>query len=588
MNKPLRICLASAAALAAACIPLAAWYSATRVPWPPLRAWLMAWTPLLLDAIILLLALAVIVNAGALWRAARAIDRRARMLALVIAAAAVLVSAFVAPRTNRLYFDEHIYQSIGQNIALARVAGMCNDGEFIADDFFIHAAEYNKQPNGYPHLLSVVYRLLGVREAWAQVMNNALAGLAVLLAFVLARWLARSDRAGLLAALVTALIPQVHLWCSTAAAEPSAMVAAAAGIAALAWYLEAPGARRLFLAVAALAYAVYFRPESLLVLVAAAVMVAAVRPGELLEPRLCAGAVALAVLIVPEIIHLAAVRNEAWGNPLGAKFTLSILRDNLAVNGLFYVTNRAFPALVTLGALAGALGVWRAELRWRKLPFIVWALLLWGVFLSFYAGSYGYGVDVRFSLVSLIPLAVLAGMGFDAAATALKARNAAVIISALLIANGIQFLPLVRRVSQEAWQARADVAAARDFAAMLPDDAVVLTHNPNMFLLWGKSAAQMSIFTEYRAQFENGIRQRYPGGVYLHWNFWCTVPDRLQHSFAVNVTNAFPCTPVADRVFRGVRYALYRLDDLPRERRDIPPPPPPGAHGTVIRMNQGQ
>ena len=38
------------------------------------------------------------------------------------------LTLFVAPRTNRIYYDEQIYQSIGQNLADLRLAQMCNDG----------------------------------------------------------------------------------------------------------------------------------------------------------------------------------------------------------------------------------------------------------------------------------------------------------------------------------------------------------------------------------------------------------------------------------------------------------------------------
>ena len=38
------------------------------------------------------------------------------------------LTVFVAPRTNRIYYDEQIYQSIGQNLSDLKLAQMCNDG----------------------------------------------------------------------------------------------------------------------------------------------------------------------------------------------------------------------------------------------------------------------------------------------------------------------------------------------------------------------------------------------------------------------------------------------------------------------------
>ena len=72
--------------------------------------------------------------------------------------------------------------------------------------------------------------------------------------------------------------------------------------------------------------------------------------------------------------------------------------------------------MVTIGDEKGKGGGWPgAGIRRLALPglFLLWFLMFWGIFLFFYAGSYKYGADVRFALVSFMPLAVLAGLGAD-------------------------------------------------------------------------------------------------------------------------------------------------------------------------------
>ena len=64
----------------------------------------------------------------------------------------------MAPRTNRIFYDEQIYQNIGQNLADLRRAQMCNDGTIEDGRLRCSSGEYNKQPYAYPHLLSLVYR----------------------------------------------------------------------------------------------------------------------------------------------------------------------------------------------------------------------------------------------------------------------------------------------------------------------------------------------------------------------------------------------------------------------------------------------
>ena len=88
-------------------------------------------------------------------------------------------------------------------------------------------------------------------------------------------------------------------------------------------------------------------------------------------------------------------------------------------------------------------------------------------------------------------------------------------------------------MGEEAWAAREDVAFARAFASRLPANSLVLTHNPNMFLLWGTSAAQASIAATEAEYVRAVYFPRYRGGVYFHWNFWCNVNDPVQRQFCV-------------------------------------------------------
>ena len=212
---------------------------------------------------------------------------------------------------------------------------------------------------------------------------------------------------------------------------------------------------------------------------------------------------------------------------------------------------------------------------------LVYFLLFWGVFLFFHAGSYNYGVDVRFSLMTYPPLAILAGIGAarlteDAASLARQGsigryRLELAMVAALVIQFS-WYLPLVRAIGEEAWGARADVAFAKDVAADLPRNSIVLTHDPNMFHLWGRSAAQLSLATTEPAYIQNTLMPRYAGGVFVHWGFWCNVPDQLQNSFCTGALKRFPHTLVREYRERTYVYAFYRLDGQAVQ------PPAPALH----------
>jgi hypothetical protein len=162
------------------------------------------------------------------------------------------------------------------------------------------------------------------------------------------------------------------------------------------------------------------------------------------------------------------------------------------------------------------------------------------------------------------PLALLAGAGLadlDAAAARLfRRRGAALAGTIVLAASFLMFAPAARTVGQEAWAARADHHHAREMLAFLPKDAIVFTHNPNMFLFWGRSSAQASILAGYDAEALKSLRQRFPGGVYFHYNFWCSVADPLQVGFCKSILDKFPHEEVVRYREREFEFALYKID----------------------------
>jgi hypothetical protein len=194
-----------------------------------------------------------------------------------------------------------------------------------------------------------------------------------------------------------------------------------------------------------------------------------------------------------------------------------------------------------------------------------WFLTFWGVFLFFSAGSYNFGADVRFSLLSYPPLAALAGVGAARIGRTLAGapwsiRRPLTWIALALLVHFQWYLPWVRAVGEEAWAARADVRFAKEVSDALPANAIILTHNPGMFHVWGRSAAQLSFAVADSSFVRERLAPRYAGGVYLHWNFWCNVTDDTQRAFCRQALASYPNHLVREFRERDYRYAFYRLD----------------------------
>lgn len=577
----------------AGALVLYSWISANSV-WK-LQEQLQMISPLFLELCFFLLIAALGINLGVIRRLFSGLPRKVWLLLAAITAGGLLITAFVAPREHRIFYDEDIYQSIGQNIAylkglgahsgegygtsmgkiwmrLIGRAGMCNEGRTEYGEFFCDRLEYNKEPNGWPYFLSVVFRIFGVHETAAFLANNLLYALAIITTFAIAYLLFRCPYRGLCAALIFALTPEFIMWSNTTAVEPSAAFFTALAFLCVLIYIRGGENKSLFLLAVMAAFAVQFRPESIMCLAVIGLAIIFWARGELKKGEFYLALSLFFILIIPHLVHLYAVRNIGWGTS-GPKFSLDFMEGNLKVNTLFYLKNLRFPLLYTVFFILGVLlrgdkqeGLRKTFCVYEKAVVLIWFMLFWGIFILFYAGSYDYGADVRFSLLSSMPLALLAGNGAFSITRIFNRQFSymAYIIAAAIIFSFLPFLPFVRAITQEAWGARADHHFAREMAHVLPQDSIVLTHNPNMFLLWGKNAAQTSLATEQTSYFKRFF-YRYPGGIYFHYNFWCNVPDKLQNSFCKNILERYDCTLIKSFKEKEYTYELYKVERLKQE-----------------------
>lgn len=485
---------------------------------------------------------------------------------LTLSALGVALTVFAAPRTNRIFYDEQIYQGVGHNIADARRAQMCNDGSVEYGRLKCASGEYNKQPYAYPHALSLVYRIFGVHW-WTPFAVNAAAMALTICTVYLLGWVAFRDRdAALFAGLLMALIPEQLLWSATAAVEPTASLASLVAVLCAAHFVRTGGwPARLMLVVTA-AYAVQFRPESILILPVIAFIVWPRARLELEQASTWWALTLFLSLVAVHVAHLFAIRHIDWGTT-GPRFSFRYMQTNLPVNGWFYLYDERFPVAFTVLAIAGLLSVRHRREGWSMAMYF---LVFFAVALVFYAGSYNYGADVRYSLMTYPPLAVLGGLGASwlaqfgarlAPPVGSRLTTSAVFRALIVTTLMFQFLwyaPVVRATTEEAWAARADVRFAESFAREIPRNAYVLTHNPSMFHLWGVNAGQMWIVTS-NPDYLRYLAQRYSGGLYLHWNFWCNTQDQTQQEICRKAFSIAPVEVAKEYHERDQHFVFYHL-----------------------------
>lgn len=478
------------------------------------------------------------------------------LIGVLVFTGALLVVHFIPPQTHRIMYDEIIYLQIGQMIAETGEAVMGNHVRFSEGKTELLEKELNKQPTAYPFFIALFFMLFGTAEHWGFLLNNlALIAGAFLVSRILALY-ARNRWTSAAGAVIFFLIPHNLIWGNTTAAEPVASALALLCIYLALSYRKDSADHKLYLLSTTLVFAVQVRHEGLLLLpLTAAVLIS--RNWQILKKKsLWMSLLLFLSLCIPHFLHLYFFRNHPWGSD-AAKFSLTWLDPNVRTNALYYINNRYFPTMLTMLA-AGGLLFTRGRIHF-KLVMIGWFVCFWGVFLFFYAGSYEYGMDNRFAVLSFAPLSILAALGMETIIERLG-QNKKMISAALatiILLNVVRFLPFVQTLAEQVWACRADYEYAVELCDEVPSDGLVLTHNPCIFSLQRTNTAQMHI-PVHEIRKEVDFAEKYPGGIYFHWNYWCNTGDEPS-TYCKILMERYDWELLKERRARDQRYALYRM-----------------------------
>lgn len=498
---------------------------------------------------------------------AKLLGRRRGLTALAIALGGYAVCG-LAPRTSRIFFDEHIYMQIGQTIAHTGRAEGANYARAEYGQFEMYNAWVNKQPNGLPYLFSWIYRVAGVSDDASHFLNRALTGLtaaSLYLTLALVPWTLPAG-AGLATALLFLFTPLIPWWGHTMAVEPAAaatVVFAFFAACAHARFRDRANAQGLpatgLLLAGATAFAVYFRPESLLVFP----LVAAVlwsTDDRFIEDLAAWGALALsAALAAPNLLHLWSMRTEDWGARDGRRFAFDFVAKNLHSNGGYFLDSHWFPVAGTLLALAGALWL-LVRNRTALVALGVWFAFSWGIFVLYYAGGYFYGASSRYGVISCAPVALFMGIGVAGLTGPLRRRpllGGALAACALL--NWLATMHYVPTLSREAVEAEDDTDFVQRMAHELPPGSLVVSPDPCMWLLQGINSSQFFTVDHMLHEELRELANQYPGGVYFHWSFWHNAEPGMAREGAQFLAETH-ATVFARITSQAYKLALFRVD----------------------------
>lgn len=430
----------------------------------------------------------------------------------------------LTPQVPNILFDENIFMSIAQTFSKSGMLAACHHGRLEGGGFSCFAYEYYKQPPGFPFFLAIFYRMFGASESIAAIANLLTLPLAFVAGIVFLRDLGWSQRRSMLAMSLYVTTPLVMHWSGTAALEPFSVSITLVALALLGRWLKTGDAWLSAAAAAAVAWALLGRLESVLPLTGGLLLLwpfFRARHPSIQRSQIVFFLSVLLLFVVPFLLQVYLFRGDPWGAS-DARFSTKFFLPNLKVNGGFLFKNENFPIWITLTALLALVTV---RPRFQVLAIFYWFIASFAIYLFFYAGSYEYGMDARFSIPSSLPLALLSAMFLDRIAEEKSAP--ALLWVALPLVQLIWFVPVIRNVQMQPQAARDSILFSDTYLKTLPPDSIVFSHVPSVPLLRERNAAIMH-FIDNEEPSTRHFFERYSGGVYLDWTYWCATTEEYR------------------------------------------------------------
>ncbi len=446
--------------------------------------------------------------------------------ALVLGAAALLATALFLSSTHRLFFDEDIYINVASNLTRAPV----NQVTLMGDPNQVQVSTYNKEPAGWPVLLSFAFLIAGRSESVAFWFARLLFALAVAALYQLARELLPTRRQAVLAALLFGVTP-VCVWysVSTGTDIPSALMA----ILGM-WGLATGNGP---LAAAGLALAAQTRLELL-------VLIALVWLSPKISPKWKIGA---AALVLFEIVHvmwlMSVVPVLARAAELSSAFGFRYVGRNLLDNLKYFFDPFAFPVAVS-GFVAVFL--WKKVRRPRAEvnALILWILSLFAVYLCFFAGS--FQMNPRYSIQIVAPMTILA-----ASLAKRPVWIGVLLLSAIVAATQ-------RHETTPYFKAlEADHRLSIQFASRLDPDGVIVSGAQEVFINYGRSALSAPFISTGKIGLEDEIR-KHPK-VWYHAGVRANIPNSEEWRADQWLKSNFELRLIDSHEVNGYTIAFYEI-----------------------------
>jgi len=476
-----------------------------------------------------------------------------------------LFEVFIMKPTERIFFDEHLYQDEAIDILKQFNAKMCLYGTNETCKIFT----YYHQGIAWAYIIAIGYLISGINAmhtAWN--LNLIFSTLSIPLLFFVCYMLTEKESTSLLASFFYASMPLTLIWARTGCAEVSLVFFSLLSIFSLLLWIKTKNKRLIVLVISSIIFAAQGKIEGVFILPILAIFYFLFFgfKDEGLEKIFLPAL----ILLIPAFIYLTIQYKE---DPFGAagnkKFALEYFVENIKTNSLYWFnfyqngtpiqTQNVSNMLIPIFALLSVFGR-----RKETLAVFIWFIIPFLIYASFYAGSVTYGVDNRFMLSCVAPMVILASFGVSTLYNFLskKSRILSICIVVILLSGYIylfkELLPYVTVDPMEIWEAHDARVYVFDFVlkhySEIPKDCYFVSFVPGLFRTLGRNAVyNENLFYLYNSGELKGKCLVYDYG------YWCIVPP-FHDTSCKAILQAFQLQPIRNLTLEdGRTLAFYYI-----------------------------
>ncbi|MDE1810743.1 MAG: glycosyltransferase family 39 protein [Candidatus Micrarchaeota archaeon] len=527
------------------------------------------------------------------------LNRWALVLALIVVAVFLAVELSVVKPTQLLFFDDAIYQAMGQSLLHTGQAWMCDYGTATA----CYIGEIFHEPIGLSFNFALAFAAFGVHPSTAYGTGVFLSALSVFLTFILAQLLFRSRIAAAFSALILALSPVLLAWAMPTNSDIAMLAYSILAIIFLVvftrkktlWTFAA-----MLLSLSLLLYmkvlAVLYIPVLLLlyIILDGSNIRGMIKENLKLIKKNALETKPLVILLVFLIALAPSIMfsyMELTGGNYGfqgtniqdtctqtvyvASSSISLLnfQYNICANLEFWINAYRSSyvmqsVIITVMAIFGSAVMLMSERRRELAAVALWFAAFFVLYTAFYAGSVHYGVDWRFMLSVIAQVSLLAGFGAACVVgLPLKLSNKSIraplqIVAALAVLAliGYAFYTNLHQLAvkpgdiPQAPDARFYEGFVYNDSHMINASCLVFSYDPTLFNINNRTAAQMSYV------YDNSKLQQYESQyscLVADIGYWCYTPNNL----CTGLNDSFTMSPIANATYEplGKSYGFYYL-----------------------------